>query len=194
MSMGQTSVKDKHKFVEELRNVITDIEKWISRNLANVKSPPMLFQASPIAASFDINALLDGVPDKHFSKQDEVRLLDIIQSTINARLFTNKDATFQISGNTVVLNYENITSNINKHCDDFEAKENVTKILNGIGSGVPDAMYLASAGLNLGRSALLENRMVFLIQSPIEMLEESKKLISIDFWYLSIFLIRRSLI
>ena len=33
-------------------------------------------------------------------------------------------------------------------------------------SGIPDAIYLANAGLNLGRSSVLKNRNVFIIQSP----------------------------
>jgi hypothetical protein len=33
-------------------------------------------------------------------------------------------------------------------------------------SGIPDAIYLANAGLNLGKSSLLNNRSIFIIQSP----------------------------
>ena len=150
---------------KDLHQLKSAAESWIFRNHKFLKNPPRVFQASPIAASFDIHSLLAGVRNKYFSIQDKARFMDIIQSTINTRMFT-KDVMYPVSGNTVTMNYPNISKNIEKYKDDFVAKENAIKILNSISSGIPDAIYLASSGLNLGRSPILGNRTVFIVQSP----------------------------
>ena len=165
MSKGQVSDKMMQQTVQDLHQLISEVELWISKRHKSFKNPPIVFQASPIAASFDIHSLLAGVRNKYFSIQDKARFMDIIQSTINTRMFT-KDVMYPISGNTVIMNYPNISKNIEKYKDDFVAKENAIKILNSISSGIPDAIYLASTGLNLGRSPILGNRTVFIVQSP----------------------------
>ena len=165
MSKGQVSDKKMQQTEKDLHQLKTAAESWIFRNYKFLKNPPIVFQASPIAASFDIHSLLAGVRNKYFSIQDKARFMDIIQSTVNTRMFT-KDVMYPISGNTVIMNYPNISKNVGKYKDDFVAKENVTKILDSISSGVPDAIYLASSGLNLGRSPILGNRTVFIVQSP----------------------------
>ena len=165
MSKGKVSDKTMHKSEQDLHELKSAAESWIFRNYKFLKNPPMVFQVSPIAASFDIHSLLAGVRNKYFSIQDKARFMDIIQSTINTRMFT-KDVMYPISGNTVIMNYPNISNNVEKYKDDFAAKENAIKILNSISSGIPDAIYLASSGLNLGRSPILGNRTVFIVQSP----------------------------
>ena len=165
MSKGQITDKKMQQTVQDLHQLISEVELWISKRHKSLKNPPIVFQASPIATSFDIHSLLAGVRNKYFSIQDKARFMDIIQSTINTRMFT-KDVMYPISGNTVIMNYPNISKNVEKYKDDFAAKENATKILNSISSGIPDAIYLASSGLNLGRSPILGNRTVFIVQSP----------------------------
>ena len=165
MSKGQVSDKKMQQTEQDLHQLISKAEVWISQHYKFLKNPPIVFQASPIATSFDIHSLLAGVRNKYFSIQDKARFMDIIQSTINTRMFT-KDVMYPISGNTVIVNYPNISKNVEKYKDDFVAKENAIKILNSISSGIPDAIYLASSGLNLGRSPILGNRTVFIVQSP----------------------------
>ena len=66
----------------------------------------------------------------------------------------------------MIQNYDDILTNVKKSQHSFDVKENVIKVLASISSGIPDAIYLANAGLNLGRSSVLRNKNVFIIQSP----------------------------
>ena len=73
----------------------------------------------------------------------------------------------------MIQNYDDILTNVKKSQHSFDVKENVIKVLASISSGIPDAIYLANAGLNLGRSSVLRNKNVFIIQSP-RMVEREK--------------------
>ena len=92
-------------------------------------------------------------------------LINIIQYTVRGGMGT-KTSLGQIDGNAVIQNYDEIISNVTKYINHFGAKENVIKILNSIASGIPDAIYVANLGLNLGKSLVLKNKNVFIIQSP----------------------------
>ena len=165
MSKGQISDFKKRQFANELHQILSLTSSWLQRNSGFIQNIPGDFEASPIASSFDIQSLLAGVRNYHLSKQDKNKLINIIQSTVSGSLST-KDSLNSISGNTVIQNYDDILANIQKYQHSFNAKKNVINILNSISSGIPDAIYLANAGLNLGRSSVLGNKNVFIIQSP----------------------------
>ena len=165
MSKGKTSNFKKRQFANDLHEILSLTFSWLQRNPGSIQNIPKVFEASPIALNFDIQSLLAGVRNYHISKQDKNKLINIIQSTVSVSLST-KDSLNPISGNTVIQNYDDILTNIQKYQHSFNAKKNVINILNSISSGIPDAIYLANAGLNLGRSLVLGNKNVFVIQSP----------------------------
>ena len=164
MSKGQISNYKKRQFANDIQQILTLTSSWLHRNQKYIQNPPKVFEASPIASSFDIKSLLAGVRNYHLSKQDKNKLINVIQSTVSG--LNTKDNMNPISGNTVIQNYDEILSSIQKYHHSFNAKKNVINILNSISSGIPDAIYLANAGLNLGRSSVLGNKNVFVIQSP----------------------------
>ena len=165
MSKGQTSDFKKRQFANDLHQILSFTSSWLQRNQRHIQNIPKVFEASPIALNFDIQSLLAGVRNCHISKHDKNKLIDIIQSTVSGNLRTN-DSLNSINGNTVIQNYDDILTNIQKYQHSFNDKKNVMKILNSILSGIPDAIFFANAGLNLGRSSVLRNKNVFIIQSP----------------------------
>ena len=165
MSKGQTSDYKKRQFANDLHQILTLTSNWLQRKHKYLQNTPKVFEASPIASSFDVQTLLAGVRSYHVSKQDKDKLINIIESTINGVL-SEKDSMNIINGNKVTQNYDDISSNVQKYYHSFSAKKNIIKILNSISAGIPDAIYLANAGLNLGRSPVLGNKNVFVIQSP----------------------------
>ena len=165
MSKGQISDFKKRQFANELHQILSLTSSWLQRNSGFIQNIPGVFEASPIASSFDIQSLLAGVRYDHISEHDKTKLINIIQATVSGSLNT-KDGLSPINGNTVIQSYDDILTNVKKNQHSFNDKNNVIKILDSISSGIPDAVYLANAGLNLGRSSVLKNRNVFIIQSP----------------------------
>ena len=165
MSKGQISDFKKRQFADDLHQILSLTSSWLQRNSVYIQNIPKIFEASPIAPSFDIQSLLHGVRNYHISKHDKSKLIDIIQATVSGILST-KDSLNPINGNTVIQNYDDILTNVKKYQHSFKYKKNVRKVLDSISSGIPDTIYLANAGLNLGRSSVLRNKNVFIIQSP----------------------------
>ena len=165
MSKGQISDFKKRQFANDIHQILSWTSSWLQRNQKYIKNIPKVFEASPIAPSFDIESLLAGVRNYILSRQDKIRLINIINGSISDDSMT-KLGLNSISGYTVIKKYDDILCNVKKYEHTFNAKENVMKILNSISSGIPDSIYLANAGLNLGRSSVLGNKNVFIIQSP----------------------------
>ena len=165
MSTGDISDKKKRQFADDLQQILKLSSSWLQKNEKYIQNVPKVFEAAPIASSFDINSLLAGVRDHHLTRHDKDHFLRVIESTIGS-LTNSKKNSNQISGNTVVQNYDSILRNIEGNSG-FISETNIIKILNSISSGVPDAIYLANAGLSLGRSPLLKNKNVFVVQSPM---------------------------
>ena len=165
MSTGDISDKKKRQFADDLQQILKLSSSWLQKNEKYIQNVPKVFEAAPIASSFDINSLLAGVRDHHLTRHDKDHFLRVIESTIGS-LTNSKKNSNQISGNTVVQNYDPILRNIEGNSG-FISETNIIKILNSISSGVPDAIYLANAGLSLGRSPLLKNKNVFVVQSPM---------------------------
>ena len=165
MSKGQISDYKKRQFANDIHQILTLTSNWLQRNHNYIQNTPKVFEASPIASSFDIQSLLAGVRSYHVSKQDKNKLINVIESTVRGGL-RDKNSMNSISGNAVIQNYDEILSNIQKYYHSFSAKKNIVNILNSISSGIPDAIYLANAGLNLGKSSVLGNKNVLVIQSP----------------------------
>ena len=165
MSKGQISDFKKQQFANDIHQILSWTSSWLQRNHKYLKNIPKVFEVSPIASSFDIENLLAGVRNYHLSSQDKDNLINIIKNTVNDNL-SIKDGLNSVSGYTVIQNYDDILSNIQKYEHNSKANENIFKVLNSISSGIPDSIYLANAGLNLGRSSVLGNKNVFIIQSP----------------------------
>ena len=165
MSTGDISDKKKRQFADDLQQILKLSSSWLQKNEKYIQNVPKVFEAAPIASSFDINSLLAGVRDHHLTRHDKDHFLRVIESTIGSLTNAKKNSN-QISGNTVVQNYDSILRNIEGNSG-FISETNIIKILNSISSGVPDAIYLANAGLSLGRSPLLKNKNVFVVQSPM---------------------------
>ena len=165
MSTGDISDKKKRQFADDLQQILKLSSSWLQKNEKYIQNVPKVFEAAPIASSFDVNSLLAGVRDHHLTRHDKDHFLRVIESTIGS-LTNSKKNSNQISGNTVVQNYDSILRNIEGNSG-FISETNIIKILNSISSGVPDAIYLANAGLSLGRSPLLKNKNVFVVQSPM---------------------------
>ena len=165
MSKGKISDFKKRQFANDIHQILSLTSSWLQRNQRYLQNIPKVFEASPIASSFDIQSLLAGVRYDHISEHDKTKLINIIQATVSGSLNT-KDGLSPINGNTVIQSYDDILTNVKKNQHSFNDKNNVIKILDSISSGIPDAVYLANAGLNLGRSSVLKNRNVFIIQSP----------------------------
>ena len=165
MSKGQTSEYKKRQFANDLHQILTLTSNWLQRNYNYLQNTPKVYEASPIASSFDIQSLLAGVRSRDVSKKDKNKLINIIESTISGGL-GDKDSMNSISGNAVIRNYDEILSNVQKYYHSPSKKKNIIDILNSISSRIPDAIYLANAGLNLGKSSVLGNKNVFVIQSP----------------------------
>ena len=165
MSKGQISDFKKRQFANDLHQILSLTSSWLQKNQRLIQNIPKVFEASPITSSFDIQSLLAGVRNDHISEHDKNQLINIIQATVSGSL-SSKDGLNPINGNTVLQNYDDILTNVKKSQRSFNDKKNIIKILDSISSGIPDAIYLANAGLNLGRSSVLKNRNVFIIQSP----------------------------
>jgi len=163
MSKGDISEYKKRQFANDLQRILETITTWLTENRNYISNTPKVFETSPITSSFDINSLLVGVRNTHFSQKDKNKFMKTIRSSITNITFNEEP--IQITGNTIMNNYDKILSSIKT--DKYLSRVgNVKKILNSISSGIPDAIYLANAGLNLGKSPLLNNKFVFIIQSP----------------------------
>ena len=160
MSEGGISNYKKRQFSLDLQRILVLITGWLKENERSISNPPTVFEAAPIATSFSIVNLLKGVRDIHLTKRDKYKVTNIIHSSIS----NQKGA--PVSGNDVISNYDRIIKALN---DDQHSSyiPTAVKIVKSISSGVPDAIYLANAGLNLGKSPLLDNNSVFVIQSPL---------------------------
>ena len=165
MSKGQISDFKKRQFANDLHQILSWTTSWLHKNQKYLQNVPKLFEVSPIAPRLDIHSLLVGVRNSHLSRRDRNKLINIINETVSNNLST-KDGLKSISGHTVMENYDDILTNVQKHQNTFNAITNVIKVLKSISSGIPDSIYLANAGLNLGRSSVLGNKNVFIIQSP----------------------------
>ena len=165
MSKGQISDFNKRQFANDLNQILSWTSSWLQQNQRYLKNIPKLFEVSPIAPSFDIHSLLAGVRNSHLSRQNKKKLTNIIYTTVSNNL-SIKDGLKSINGYTVMKNYDDILTNVQKHQNTFNVMTNVIKVLKSISSGIPDSIYLANAGLNLGRSSVLGNKNVFIIQSP----------------------------
>ena len=79
MSKGQTSDYKKRQFANDLHQILTLTSNWLQRNQKYLQNTPKVFEASPIASSFDIQSLLAGVRNYHVSKQDKDKLINNLE-------------------------------------------------------------------------------------------------------------------
>ena len=165
MSRGGISDYKKRQFASDLQRILELTSTWLQKNTKYISNAPKVFEASPITASFDIKSLLTGVRDKHLTQKDKQKLIKTVHSSLLASKVT-QNLTPIISGNTVIKNYDTILRALRAETY-FNDVPNAEKIINSMSSGIPDAMYLANAGLNLGKSPLLDHQSVFVIQSPL---------------------------
>ena len=161
MSEGGISNYKKRQFSLDLQRILVLITGWLKENESAISNAPTIFEAAPIATSFSIANLFKGVRDIHLTKGEKHEVTNIIHSSIS-----NRKGGGLISGNNVISNYDKIVKAL-KADQHSSYIPTAVKIVKSISSGVPDAIYLANAGLNLGKSRLLDNKSVFVIQSPL---------------------------
>ena len=104
MSKGKTSNFKKRQFSNDLHEILSLTFSWLQRNPGSIQNIPKVFEASPIASSFDIQNLLAGVRNDLVSKHDKNKLINIIQAIVNGSSST-KDRLNPINGNTMIQNY-----------------------------------------------------------------------------------------
>ena len=161
MSEGGISNYKKRQFSLDLQRILVLITGWLKENESSISNAPTIFEAAPIATSFSIANLFKGVRDIHLTKGEKHEVTNKIHSSIS-----NRKGGGPISGNDVISNYDRIIKAL-KADQHSSYIPTAVKIVKSISSGVPDAIYLANAGLNLGKSPLLDNKSVFVIQSPL---------------------------
>ena len=167
MSKGETPAYKKRQFANDLQKILELITAWLEKNRKYISNAPKVFEAAPIASSFDIHTLLAGVRNSHFNQEDKKKFIQTVQSAI-ANKNGNKESSeesIKITGNTIIKNYDKILNAV-KTDNYFSRVPSAKKIINSLLSGIPDAIYLANAGLNLGMSPLLNNKNIVIIQSP----------------------------
>ena len=163
MSKGDISEYKKRQFANDLQRILELTTSWITENRNYISNAPKVFEASPITSSFDINTLLAGVRNIHFNQEDKNKFMNTARSTITNMNFNEES--IEITGNAIMKHYNQILNAV-KTDKYLSSVPSAKKILNSMSSGIPDAIYLANAGLNLGKSPLLNNKSIFIIQSP----------------------------
>jgi N-dimethylarginine dimethylaminohydrolase len=158
MNTGSVSDEVSSQFGEELANLHDTLKAKLLD--CSLKNRPNLLAINPITPDFPLRFLLAGVRDHLLSDREKRILEQTICETCGA-----SDSDFVLKASTVRENSSAMMEALRDRLPAEKASECV-KVLESMGSAIPDAVYLANGGLYLGRSPLLDNKPVFIVQSP----------------------------